>query len=450
MMASVARGRQYVYAASVRGRWQKVHRWSGVALQVILFATPWLMIGGYPAILIDLPHRRLFAFGHIFGATDTIFLVLIGLFLAFSLFFVTAVLGRLWCGFLCPQTVFLEEWVRRIEIWIEGERGQRRARDQGPLTFDKAWRKALKWSAFLLLAFVVSMTLVSYFAPARELWSGQGGTVAYGFVLAFTGALYWDFAWFREQLCIVICPYGRLQSALIDDHSLIVGYDTRRGEPRGKLGSGNTGDCVDCNRCVHVCPTGIDIRQGLQMECIGCTACIDACNDVMRRIHKPPGLIRYDSQAALAGGRTQWIRPRTILYGLLLLIGISVASWAVSTLKPANASITRITGAPYIVTEDAVRNQFLIRLINKRAEPVDFTVRVDSPVPVHQTGLLDPVAIGGMAEEVRPLVLVVPRTNYTGPFAFTVTVSDTQNQFTITREVEFLGPDARLLQEDSP
>jgi uracil phosphoribosyltransferase len=161
----------------------------------------------------------------------------------------------------------------------------------------------------------------------------------------YTGGLYFNFAWFREQLCIVICPYGRLQSALIDSHSLVVGYDAQRGEPRGKPGTPGTGDCVSCNRCVHVCPTGIDIRQGLQMECIGCTACIDACDAVMTKLKRPAGLIRYDSQAAFAGNITRWLRPRTFLYGALLAAGASVALWAISTIRPANLGITRMTGA---------------------------------------------------------------------------------------------------------
>ncbi len=186
------------------------------------------------------------------------------------------------------------------------------------------------------------------------------------------------------------------------------------------------------------------------MECIGCTACIDACDDVMQRLHRPKGLIRYDSQSALAGGKTKWIRPRTLLYGVLLLIGASVASWAVSTLKPANVSVTRITGAPYIVTEDAVRNQFLIRLINKRAHEADFVVTVDSPVTIARTGLDGSVPVGAIGEEVRPLVLVVPRADYAGPFTFTITATDAQHSFTITREVQFLGPDARLLKEETP
>ena len=272
---------------------------------------------------------------------------------------------------------------------------------------------------------------------------------AFGFVFIFAGALYFNIAWFREQLCIVICPYGRLQSALIDDDSLVIGYDVQRGEPRGKLGTPDVGDCVACNRCVQVCPTGIDIRQGLQMECIGCTACIDACDDVMTRVHKPKGLIRYDSQTRFDGGVTRWIRPRTILYGILLLIGACVATWAISTLKPVNMGITRITGAPYFVDDHALRNQFLVRLINKRSTPTEFVVKVEAPVPVSQSGLTEHLVVAPLGEEVRPLILRVPRTNYEGPFTFTLIVTDVDDSFEVSREVEFLGPDAYLLREDN-
>lgn len=445
--------RPFIYPADVSGIFSIARKVSAFLLIALYLSLPWIKIGGFPAVFLDVANRRFHLFGWTFAAQDMwlTFFLISGL--GFSLFFITALLGRIWCGWACPQTVFLDHVYRRIERWIEGNAIQRRKLADGPWTPEKVSKRVVKHGLYIIVSLLITHLFLAYFVSLKELWSMMHEQPAehwsaFVFVFLAAGVLYFNFAWFREQLCIVICPYGRLQSAMIDDHSLIVGYDAKRGEPRGKLGTPGTGDCVDCNRCVHVCPTGIDIRQGLQMECIGCTACIDACDDVMRRIHKPTGLIRYDSQTALAGGKTRWWRPRTMLYGVLLVVGISVASWAVSTLKPANASITRITGAPYIVTEDAVRNQFLIRLLNKRAEITDFIVRVDSPVPVKQTGFEDPVIVGAIGEEVRPLVLRVPRTDYAGSFKFTITISDVQQSFSITREVEFLGPDARLLKED--
>lgn len=447
--------RPFIYPADVSGVFNIARKISAFLLIALYLSLPWIKIGGFPAVFLDVAQRRFHLFGWTFAAQDMwlTFFLISGL--GFSLFFITALLGRIWCGWACPQTVFLDHVYRRIERWIEGNALQRRKLAEAPMSAEKITKLVIKHTLYIIVSLAITHLFLAYFVSLKELWSMMHEQPtehwsAFVFVFIAAGILYFNFAWFREQLCIVICPYGRLQSAMIDDHSMIVGYDTRRGEPRGKLGTTGAGDCVDCNRCVHVCPTGIDIRQGLQMECIGCTACIDACNEVMRRIQKPTGLIRYDSQAALAGGKTRWLRPRTMLYGLLLLVGIGVASWAVSTLKPANASITRITGAPYIVTEDTVRNQFLVRLLNKRAEATDFVVRVDSPVAVTQTGFEAPVTVGAIAEEVRPLVLRVPRADYTGAFKFTITVTDVNESFTITREVEFLGPDARLLKEDEP
>jgi cytochrome c oxidase accessory protein FixG len=272
---------------------------------------------------------------------------------------------------------------------------------------------------------------------------------AFVFIAVATATIYFNFAWFREQLCLVICPYGRIQSALIDDHSLVVGYDVKRGEPRGRVGTPDAGACVGCNRCVQVCPVGIDIRQGLQMECIGCTACIDACDDVMTRLHRPRGLIRYDSQAAFSGKRTRWLRARTILYFVLLLIGAGVAAKALSTVKPASAGVTRMTGAPYIVDDATVRNQFLVRIVNKRNTAAKFNVTVENaPAGLRHLGFDTTVQVDALAELVQPLVLQVPRASYTGPFHFDVRVTDAEKTFSIMRQVEFVGPDARLLRED--
>lgn len=478
--------RAFIYPADVHGRFSLARKLTAFLLIIFYLSLPWIKIGGFPAVFLDVTQRRFHLFGWTFAAQDMwlTFFLITGL--GFSLFFITALLGRIWCGWACPQTVFLDHVYRRIERWIEGDAFKRRALANGPMTEEKIAKLILKHGLYVVVSLIITHLFLAYFVSLPELWAmmhEQPGEhwSAFVFVFVAAGLLYFNFAWFREQLCIVICPYGRLQSALIDDNSLVIGYDLARGEPRGKLhrdpescragspnpavhatkaGFGNPalhpsaepsakeGDCVACNRCVQVCPTGIDIRQGLQMECIGCTACIDACDDVMTRIHRPRGLIRYDSQNKFAGRPTRWIRPRTILYGVLLLAGMSVAGWGLSTLKPANVGITRITGAPYIVTEDSVRNQFLIRLINKRSIPVSFTAEIDSPVAVHLTGLTEPVAVGSLGEEVRPLVLVVPRASYTGPFKFTLTASDATQSFQITREAEFLGPDAQLLRED--
>jgi cytochrome c oxidase accessory protein FixG len=273
---------------------------------------------------------------------------------------------------------------------------------------------------------------------------------AFVFVFVSSGVLYFNFAWFREQLCIVICPYGRLQSVLVDDHTLNIGYDAQRGEPRGKLVTPDAGACIDCNRCVQVCPTGIDIRQGLQIECIACAACVDACDTVMDKVQRPRGLVRYDSVAGFAGGRTRWLRPRIWAYTLLLAVGAGVASWALSTIHTANLSITRMIGAPYFVTTDAVRNQFLVRIVNKRDVPARFVITLpDAPAALHRTGMDGDVELAALAEDVRPLILQMPRGNYTGDFSLTVHLSDEAGTFVLERVVRFVGPDHLLLEAEA-
>jgi len=465
--------RSFLYPADVGGRFTRLRQVTAFLLIAFYLSLPWIKIGGFPAAFLDVAERRFHLFGWTFAAQDMwlTFFLITGL--GFSLFFITALLGRVWCGYACPHTVFLDHVYRRIERWIDGDAHTRRVLAAAPLGPVKLFKRVLKHGLYAAVSLVITHLFLAYFVSLDELWSMMRAQPAehwsaFVFVFIFAGILYFNFAWFREQLCIVICPYGRLQSALIDDHSLVIGYDAKRGEPRMTLGEAKrvreqaagtglpadgpakAGDCVACNRCVQVCPTGIDIRQGLQMECVGCTACIDACDDVMTRIHKPRGLIRYDSQTAFAGGQTHWLRPRTTLYGVLLVIGALVAGWALSTLRPANVGITRMTGAPYFVDATSVRNQYLVRLINKRSTPVDFVVSLAAPATAHQNGLDSAVTVAPMGEQVRPLILQVPRPEYTGPFKFTLKVTDTTGSFTVVREVEFLGPDAQLLREDEP
>lgn len=469
--------RRDLHPADVHGRFTSARRWSGWGLIAFYLVLPWIPVNGHPAVFLDIAERRFHFFGYTLAAQDT-WLLFFGVSgLGFALFFLTALFGRLWCGWACPQTVYLEHVYRVIERWIDGDATERRALTAAPLTAGKAAKRVAKHGLYVLVSLLITHLFLSYFVSLPEVWrmmhSAPGEHwAAFLFVFGAAGVLYFNFAWFREQLCIVICPYGRLQSALTDDHSLSIGYDTARGEPRGKLrhepgvgselaraGStearasslahGKIGDCVDCNRCVQVCPTGIDIRHGLQLECIGCAACIDACDEVMTRVKRPAGLIRYDSFAGLTGRATRWVRPRTILYGILLCVGLAVAAFAFTTVKPANFLVFRTGGASYFVGPEDVRNQFMVRLVNKRTVPATFIVSSEGlPAGLHQSGFEAPVTLAPMAESVSPLVLVAGRKDYHGPFKFTVRLRDEAGTFTLAREVEFMGPDAHLLEED--
>lgn len=445
--------RPFLFPADPRGRFTTARQWSAFGLIAFYFSLPWIRINGYPAVFLDLADRRFHLFGITLAAQDLWLLFFLITGLGFSLFFVTALLGRVWCGWACPQTVFLDHVYRRIERWVDGDAIQRRALHHAPLTGRKVFQRVLKHTLFLLVSAGITHLFLAYFVSLPEVWAMIRSAPAehwgaFAFMAVATGLLYFNFAWFREQMCIVLCPYGRFQSALIDDHTLVVGYDSRRGEPRGKVGTPDAGACVGCNRCVQTCPTGIDIRHGLQMECIGCTACIDACDDVMTRLGRPRGLIRYDSQAGFAGGETRWVRPRTILYFGLLLAGAAVCGWALTTVKPASFGVTRMTGAPYIVDAGSVRNQFLVRLVNKRARPAVFTVTIAAPAGTHQIGFDRAIEVAALGEVVQPLILQAPRPMYTGPFRFIVRVRDNAQSFQVERAVEFLGPEARLLREE--
>jgi cytochrome c oxidase accessory protein FixG len=306
--------RNWVYPADVEGRFDRLRKITFTILVGILIALPILKVRGNPAVFLDVQHRRFYLFGGVFNAQDfwLVFFLLTGV--GFGLIYITALWGRIWCGYACPQTVFLEGVFRPIERWIEGPRTERMKRNAGPMSFDKLWRKTLKHVIYLLAAFGIAHIILAYFISIPRLWDmmlhrpGEHPE-AFGWAASLTAAMYFNFWWFREQLCLIVCPYGRLQSVLTDADSLVIGYDLKRGEPRGKANTEGVGDCVDCKRCVVVCPTGIDIRNGLQLDCVGCARCVDACDDVMLKLKRPAGLIRYDSYNGLHGEPRRVLRP---------------------------------------------------------------------------------------------------------------------------------------------
>lgn len=400
--------RQWVYPRSIQGRFQRIHRITGIVFALFLIVAPWIPINGNPAVRVDLPARRLYLLGTVYTAADGFLLVLLALLAAFSLFFFTALFGRMWCGYVCPQTVFLEEWVRPIEKLFEGDRGMRMRRDAGPWTFDKVWRKAGKLTAFALVAVFFAMSLQAWFAGPVALWTGQAGPVDYVFVGIVATGLFLDWAWFREQLCIYVCPYARFQSALTDDESLIIGYNVGRGEPRAKgRAAAKAGNCIDCAKCVQVCPMGIDIRDGFQLECINCARCVDACEDVMGALGHP-SLVRYTTIASDEGRKTRLFRPRTLVYAGLLST-LTAAIVLLSTLRAdLEVTVNRAPGTLYQVDADGlVRNTFLLQVDNN--DPVDahsYTVQVTGIDGAEV--IVPPLTIEAMKGSTVPLVVRAP------------------------------------------
>lgn len=443
--------RSFVHPADVKGRLTSLKKLVAFVLLVVYAALPWIPVNGYPAVFLDVQERRF----HFMGLTLAMQDLWVGFFLitglAFSLFYVTALFGRLWCGWTCPYTVFLEHVYRRIERLIDGDATARRRLEDAPWTKSKVSRRVFKHGVFLFVSAVIAHIFLSYFVSLGKLYEMMKGSpsehlMAFGVMAFMTGALYFAFSWFREQFCIILCPYGRLQSALTDDHSVIVGYDQKRGEPRGKVGS-TTGSCIDCRRCVQVCPTGIDIRQGMQLECIGCAACVDACDDIMIKLKRPTGLVRYDSYVGLHGGKTKVIRPRIVLYTLLLILGTGAFLLSVSRLSSMNASAVRMIGAPFYVADGILRNQFLIRVINKHNSPSTYRLEIVGGMPpqLNVAGFVERLQLPALGEEQKTLVLSMPESAFTEPFKLQVKVTDEVHGDTInTRVMEFLGPDSKL------
>ncbi|MCP4808784.1 MAG: cytochrome c oxidase accessory protein CcoG [Proteobacteria bacterium] len=365
-----------------------------------LAALPWIPIGGKPAVLMDLGTRRLYAFGETFTPRDSALLVVIFLIMAFSLFLVTALWGRIWCGYACPQTVFLESWIRPLEEWIEGSRGVRIRRDNRGWTLDKAWRKGLKWTLFALLSIGLSLTLTSYFVPALELWSGDGPAGAYGVMFALAGGVFFDLAYFREQFCNFLCPYARFQGALTDERSQVVEYEVQIGEPRReKPRAATEGACIDCKKCVAVCPQGVDIRDGYQLNCINCGSCADACEGVLAKLGQG-SLITYTSPDTRADQKGP--RPRTIVYSALLVVLSVTLVVLLAQRQPVDASVARAPGTLFTVDADgAVRNTFLLMVTNNGSASVTPTITVDGSYEL----IVPPISIPAGESRMVPVVV---------------------------------------------
>jgi len=378
--------RNWIYPTPSKGYfyyWRLVVAWVLIAIFVALPIVP---INGKPAVFLDVLRREFTFFGATFYPTDTFLLMVLMIGTLLSVILFTALLGRVWCGWACPQTVYLEFFYRPVERLVEGSETVRRRRDVGPWTLDKAWRKGVKWSVYTVFSLVLAHTFVAYFAGWENLvtWMQQSPTENWGYFVMMagtTGLILFDFGFFREQMCTITCPYARFQSVLLDPDSLIVSYDEDRGEPRGK-GKDRTGkgDCIDCYACVRTCPTGIDIRDGLQMECIACTQCIDACDDIMDKVGFEPGLIRYSSEREDEGKARRFLRPRTLLYSVLLVVLSAVFLVALNTRGSYDVNVGRAVGEPFMVLPDeSVANRIRVRVRNQTPVDATYTIHVTEP-----------------------------------------------------------------------
>jgi cytochrome c oxidase accessory protein FixG len=360
-----------------------------VFLLGIFFSGPFLKIGGRPLLLLNIFERKFVILGQAFWPQDFVLLAITLLtFFVFVILF-TVVFGRIWCGWMCPQTLFMEMVFRKIEYWIEGDAPAQRRLNKERWTISKVSKKTFKHTLFILISVLIAHTAMAYLIGVNqtfeiihhspsENWAGFIGLVA------FTGIFYGVFAKFREQACIAVCPYGRLQGVLLTRDSIVVAYDWLRGEPRSKIkkqaAAVKSGDCIDCKLCVHVCPTGIDIRNGTQLECVNCTACIDACDDVMLKIGKPKGLIRYASYTSIKEGVSRIITPRVMGYSAVLAALIGLLSFALLTRSDVETNVFKVSGTLYQKGDDgSISNLYNMEFVNKTFEDISLQVKVVSP-----------------------------------------------------------------------
>ncbi|MBT8069116.1 MAG: cytochrome c oxidase accessory protein CcoG [Gammaproteobacteria bacterium] len=375
-----------VYPRDVTGKFARLRKLAVFALLGLYYFVPWFNWGGHQAVLFDLPARKFYILGLTFWPQDFIFLTLMLIIAGLSLFFVTAVAGRLWCGYACPQTVWTEVFLW-MERWVEGDRAKRMKLDASPWNGNKIIRKTGKQILWIGFALWTGFTFVGFFTPIRELGQAVitfqlGGWETF-WMLFYSFATYGNAGILREQVCKYMCPYARFQSAMFDKDTLVIAYDEKRGEPRGGRRKSDDpaekglGDCIGCTLCVQVCPTGIDIREGLQIECIACAACIDVCDQVMEKMDYEKGLISYTTEHKLHSKESHVVRPRIIVYAILLLVLISGVVWSVNSRVLLRADLLRDRNALYReLPDNMIENVYTLKLINMDLRPHKYKIEV--------------------------------------------------------------------------
>ena len=424
-----------------------------VIFLVIFFSVPFIKIGGQPLLMMNIFERKFVIFGQTFFPQD---FVLFGIgMITFFMFIIlfTVVYGRFWCGWACPQTIFLEMIFRKIEYWIEGDARQQQNLDSGPMTTEKIRKKTLKHLIFIVFSVIIAHFTMAYIIGIEETINIITISPAYhlsGFIgiLVFSGLFYFVFSRLREQVCIAICPYGRLQGVLMGRSTMAIMYDFVRGEPRGKLSKApeksNThaknGDCIHCALCVQVCPTGIDIRNGTQLECVNCTACIDACDEVMIKIDKPTGLIKYASQESIEKRVPFKMSPRAYAYSVVLVILVGVEAFLLMSRTMVETTVMRVPGQMYQEQPNGIiSNLYNVQFINKTSEPIDLVLKVaDNNGVIRLQGSKIHVPMQGRADAV--FFLDVPKNKITAMKTPLKIEVYNGNVLVETVKTNFLGP----------
>ncbi len=380
--------RNWIFPKKPKGRFYNKRTLFSYFLLAVMFVGPFIKLNGHPFMLLNVVERKFILFGIAFWPQDFYLFVLAMLtFVVFIIVF-TALFGRLWCGWACPQTIFMEMVFRKIEYWIEGDAAQQKALKNAPPSPEKFRKRILKGSIFFLISFIIANTFLAYIIGIDELkqivlddpFNHVGGLIA---ILVFTFVFFAVYMRFREQACLIVCPYGRLQGVLLDKNSVVIAYDYKRGEPRGKLqktAESKFGDCIDCHQCVNVCPTGIDIRNGTQLECVNCTACIDACDGIMDKIKKPQGLIRYTSENSIAEGTKFQITGRIKAYSFVLFVLLTTLLSLLIMRSDVESTILRTPGMIYQQQNDSIySNLYTVNLINKTFDQMPVEIKLVQP-----------------------------------------------------------------------
>lgn len=393
--------RIYLYPEDVDGIWKKRRTlvyWLLIAVYLVL---PWIYINGKPALMLNIFTREFTFFGSTFHGIEPILAFLVVVSGIFFIAFMTSLFGRVWCGWGCPQTVFIQSIFMKIESFIEGNGRKRKELDEAPWSLEKAWKRTVKWILYIIISSHIAHTFIGYIVGPHELFemTMQSPLQNFGVFLAVSIAtliVLLDFGWFREQFCIIACPYGRMQSVIMDENSMVIAYDQKRGEPRrGAVGKEMPeGDCINCYHCVKVCPTGIDIRRGTQLECIACTLCIDACDEIMIKIKKPTGLIRYSSQNELEGKPWKKFSIRSMFY--ILMSVVLLATFVFFLNKSTNLSLVFMRGkTPFTTMQtngvEIIRNHFTLKLTHQGSDQYTVGFKVEDPALAEKIQIVTPV-----------------------------------------------------------